>query len=53
MIKTKKASHPWHDENLIYTRWGKNNMRLLFIVGVILGFCLGIRSYQLFITIGN
>ena len=49
--KVKKASHPWHDENLVYTRWGMNNMRILIIIGAILGFALGCSVCQILILL--
>jgi len=47
--KVKRASYPWHDKNLVYTRWGKNNMRALLIVGVVLGFILGVSTCLTFL----
>lgn len=41
-MKTERyLERAWHDENLKITNWGLVNMRLLILVGWILGMALG------------
>lgn len=40
-MKIRYIQKPWHDENLVITRWGLTQMRTLIIVGFFLGLAMG------------
>lgn len=35
--KIRRLIKPWHNEDLVITKWGLSNMRALLIVGFVLG----------------